>query len=234
VTSINFVVDGVPVGSDLTGKVHPQSTVVANVTVDGGCVVVGLASYSAPNRDFDHNLAQQKLYDFQTAALSTGTHVGALKVTIPPCLFQMDAFTGDVIEHFVPPDTTYGGQHRLLKTAKGGLDCNPTTTTTQPETTTTVPHTTTTVPQTTTTVPHSSATTTSTTSTTVVGGGTTTPPTVLGASETPSNGGDSPSVQPDAAPSTLPRTGSSGPAVLAVIGVSMLAFGLLLRRSAAA
>src|SRR5205085_3759208 len=121
---------------DLTGKVKAGSTVTATFTVADGCLDLGLASYDAPNRDFDHNLAQQRLFGSDVSAvMGTGPNP-ALTVRVPPCLFQIDVFNGSVIEHFVPPDATYGAEHRLLDTAKGGTQCTPSSTTTTSTTTT--------------------------------------------------------------------------------------------------
>jgi hypothetical protein len=208
VSDLMFTVNGVDVGPLMIGRVRSGDTVAMGFTISGGNRRVGLASYSAPDKDFAHNIPQQTLFASDNKVFAPGTYTRALTVSLPPCFFQVDAFTGMVLERLFLPGGTYGTQNRLLAAATGGKPCP--------------------VPVTTTTSPRSTSTTFAT--------GSTPPPTVLGTTIVPGPGpAPAPTVLGEAVspsetgthPSTLANTGSQ-PELLLVVGVALLVTGLVL------
>jgi hypothetical protein len=99
IKSVTYTVDGKVVPS-LSGHVAQGSEVTATFVLKDGCdnTQVGLAAYQAPSNVWDASIAdQQVLVDHQGGTYSAGKSY-TLTVTAPSCDFQVDFFTGPVLD----------------------------------------------------------------------------------------------------------------------------------------
>lgn len=244
ITNRTFKVEGDPtvyygLGDSTYAIAKPGDKITAFFTVAEGCsdVQVGLAVYELSR--FDEPIDEKQNLQ-ETKPASAHAQDGKLRFTTtygagtysvgpistPSCDYQIDFFTGYVIEKFnIENGETYSSQQRLLAAGRqDGADCVPaaTTTTTVAASTTS----TTKVNPTTTTTADSTTTTTiaATTTTTVAAATTTTTEAaaVLGNSverATPAS--------PAVAASALPRTGQNTDGLIQVGAIAVGLGGLL-------
>jgi len=157
-SSWDIKVDGksIPHGKgreNLTDRTHAGDTVELFFKLGSNCdnVYVGLDSYTALS---DHYVAseasKQKLFQRQADTYKADGSTHHLKVTLPDCYYQVDAYTSG---QFKPGDYTLDNKFdRFLGGDNGGSkSCVASTTTVKPTTTTAKPTTTTTAKITTTT-----------------------------------------------------------------------------------
>jgi hypothetical protein len=109
--SATFTVDAVPV-ADFIGKVTPESKVTATFELADGCddTKLGLATY---------NTISQKLMDQQTGTFGAGA-LYVLTLSVPRCDFEIDFFTGDLLNQLQPNVGYSTPINRLIATGKGG------------------------------------------------------------------------------------------------------------------
>ena len=104
----------------LSGHVAQGDTVTVNFKV-AKPEVVTLASYTAPDSDFDTaNLAKQTL--FADSSTTGAAETETLTVKVPNGYFQVDLVAGQVITKFNPDSNiTYHAQDRFIDGVTGGM-----------------------------------------------------------------------------------------------------------------
>jgi hypothetical protein len=118
--SVTYSVDGVVV-PDLIG-VSSDSDVTASFELNEGChdTKLGMAVYATPSDHYvDSEASQQRLVDQQTGVFDSGSEY-SLTVSTIPCYFQLDFFTGDVLNTLSPTANYSTPINNLIGSANGG------------------------------------------------------------------------------------------------------------------
>jgi hypothetical protein len=153
VSTHEVFVDGVSVGWGINKTmIQGGSTVKVAFTVAAGCdpTQFGLAVYSNPSDSADptYDDVMKQTYATSKVLTKAGGELGEIEITLPAindCFYQVDFFTGPVIQKFGPTfDNFYGSpEDRLIAAdhiAKPNcVEVAETTTTIRPTTTSTVP-----------------------------------------------------------------------------------------------
>jgi hypothetical protein len=151
VSTHEVFVDGVSVGWGINkSMIQGGSTVKVAFTVAAGCdpTSFGLAVYSNPSSSSDptYDDVNKQVYATSTVITKSGGEMGTLEITLPAiddCYYQIDFFTGPVIQKFGPSfDNYYGSPEDRLIAADhiskpNCVEVAETTTTIRPTTSTT-------------------------------------------------------------------------------------------------
>jgi LPXTG-motif cell wall-anchored protein len=108
---VDFRVNGEPV-AELAGNMTPESKVVATFELTAGCsdTKVGLATYNA---------VTQKMMEQQTGTFSAGVAY-SLAVSTSKCTFQINLFTGELLNQLNANVNYSTPVNNLIATANGG------------------------------------------------------------------------------------------------------------------
>ena len=121
VTNVTYTVDGKEVSS-LKGATKEGSIVKVHLTIPEGCTdtTVGLAVYKAPSNIWEASKAdKQVLVDHDVKTLKAGESTD-LQVTIADCNYQVDFFTGAVLEKLTATSNYTLPNENLIDADNGG------------------------------------------------------------------------------------------------------------------
>lgn len=119
--SVTYSVNGTVV-PDLLGKVTPDAKVVATFELKDEChnVWLGMASYATPSDHWvETDAGKQRLIAQQTGQFDSGAQY-SLTVSTSPCYFQVDFFTGEVLNTLSATVNYSSPLNRLIAAGNGG------------------------------------------------------------------------------------------------------------------